>query len=219
MVTKLDERAVSLFEQSLETDVRMLITRYWEAAVGAAAKQLCKARVGRKLEPDWQFLEAAFHADADAWLDGNDPQILKSNVAVATEFAERHPGHNRASTHRRIMRKLAASRIKFYLIKAWGKSANSRPFADYFRAAHALANHDPTIAEAVTISADMKRGALVRYRSAHGEPPADMTIDQITKLAGRSPTIMTVEGLLAVVGGNPRSSDASEVTKRRRFMP
>jgi hypothetical protein len=90
------------------------------------------------------------------------------------------------------MRKLAKERVRFYLIRAWQKSESSRPYSDYFRAGEALGAYDTNYRDIVSAAAETKMGALARYRDKYGEPPAEMTIAELAKLAGRHPTIIPI---------------------------
>ncbi|GGE21452.1 hypothetical protein GCM10011529_30110 [Polymorphobacter glacialis] len=184
----------------VEAELQALIKRHGKAAVRCAATKLCKGRVGRKVEPDWPLLAPYVQADADAWLDGKIPEELRKNNAIAEDFAEKYPGQSRASTHRRIMGKLAKHRVTSYLSAAWKKSENYRPHADYFRAGEALIAHDNRFQNLVSYPAETKKGALARYRDKLGEPPAEMTIAEIAKLAGRHPTAIPMARLLSVLG-------------------
>jgi hypothetical protein len=99
------------------------------------------------------------------------------------------------------MGKLSKRREWFYLVIAWEKSETERPHADYFRAAAALAAHDPILAEVVTTSADAYRGALSRYRDRHGEPPTEISVTEIKERAStRVQTKVTLGALLAALG-------------------
>lgn len=199
MANALFDVGISLEQQTLEAELRKLIQQHGPVVVRKTAERLCKAKVGRKAEKDWLQLKDVIYQDAADWLSGKDPRLLRSNNAIASDFSDKHPGHNRASTHRRIMGKLAKKRESMFLITAWQMSEAEWPFADYFRASQALADLGGSLGELALSLADTKRGVLARYRDAHGEPPKDMTVAAISeKMARQSP--MTLNALMPLSG-------------------
>jgi len=92
------------------------------------------------------------------------------------------------------MGKLAKKRHLMSLLRAWEISEDSRPFAVYFRAAQALAAHDPKFGELVLQIADMDRGRLERYRETFGEPPAEMTIKAIETVLAQPANALSTLG-------------------------
>lgn len=166
-------------QEALDRQLQSLIYRYGAIAVRDTTKRLGKQKRGRKPEPDLALIGPIAKADARDWLDGRQPFALRSNYAIATELTAENPGHNAASTHRRIMGKLAKRREWMVAYYAWQISEKERPYADYFRAVEFLAEKQPSFAQTVFAEADTYRGKLERYREIIGEPPADMTIKEI----------------------------------------
>jgi hypothetical protein len=172
---------------ALETEVRRLISAHGATAVQRAVRKATQKKRGRKAEGDWANLDQAIVQDAIAWLDGEDPFALRSNYQLANEYSERFAGQSRQSTHRRIMRKLSERRRWYFILTAWSISESQRPFADYFRAAEAVAATSPKLRQFVTEETETYRGHLERYRARIGEPEPSKSIKEIESAAQNLP--------------------------------
>ena len=164
---------------TLDDEMRHLVTRHGAAAVKKAAIRLTKKRKGRPAEKDWQELKDVLQQDAMDWLDGRDPFKERSNYSVAKDFTYKNPGHNHASTQRRIMKKLSAKRHIMFLLHAYMISEESRPFGDYFRTVDAIALVDARWGQSINNATDRNRGLLQRYRERFGEPDSFLSIAEI----------------------------------------
>jgi hypothetical protein len=172
---------------ALDEALQGLIRRYGAAHVRMSAAKLGKAKVGRKKIPDWRRMKDDILQDANDWLDGKDPFALRSDYAIAKAYSQKYPGQSHDSTHSRILRKLGEQREYNFRVTAWEISENERPFADYFRAALALAGFSPGLRESVLYLAERYRRDLEQYRASHGEPPPEMTIAAIHEHVARPP--------------------------------
>lgn len=188
-------------QKKLEDELQSLISRHGAKAVRDAVLQLTKGKKGRKPEPDWKELQPYLQQDAIDWLNGVDPFSSRTNYSIACEFSEARPGHNRASTQRRIMRKLATRRKVTCLLRAWSISEDERPYADYFRVCEEVASIDEWWGERIFRWSDMQRGALQRFREKHGEPDPSMTIKQIEEIANRPVGLLASLASVSTLGG------------------
>ncbi|MDR6853612.1 hypothetical protein J2Y54_003132 [Sphingomonas sp. BE123] len=163
---------------SLDAALERLVREFGAAEVRSAALRLTKQKRGRKAERDWPLLQEQMMRDARALLRGASAADLPTNYAIATAFVEQNPGHNPASTHRRIMGKLTKGRdwITWYHVIDIAKK--EEPFIAFFQASYRYP--DGLIFQEHRLrEADRMRGVLERYRGFYGEPPADMTMDAI----------------------------------------
>jgi hypothetical protein len=167
-----------------DDDIRRAIHRYGAEAVKAAVKEATKAKRGRRREPDWPELRDVIHADALEWLAGGDPFAVRSNYAIAKDFAERNPGHSVVSTHKRIERKLSKGpydRRWFTLVTAENLSREAFPYSAHLRALEALAELPEDAAPDLWRSSlDRARATLADYGAREGKlPPEDMTFRRL----------------------------------------
>lgn len=174
-------------QQALDVALKKLIDRYGIDRVRHSVDRLGRRKVGRMKEPDWRRMKDDILQDANDWLDGKEPSVLRSNYSIAKAFSEKHPGQSKAATQARILRKLRAQREYNFRVTAWEISENQRPFAAYFRAATALAKFSPGLRETVVYLADRYQRDLDQYRAAHGEPPPEMTIAAIHERVAHPP--------------------------------
>lgn len=165
--------------RSLDEELNWLIKQHGSDTVREAAKRLTKKKAGRKQEVDLKHLKEWFDQDADDWLDGLDPFALRSNYAMAKHVSLLAKPHYRASTHRRVMRKLAARRASILMVVAWERAEKYRPHADYFRTCEALIAANPKIQVSVLWLADNFRGKVERYKERFGEIDPALTVTQI----------------------------------------
>ena len=164
--------------QSLDAALEKLVREFGAAEVRSAALRLTKQKRGRKAEKDWPLLQEQMMQDARALIRGASVSDLPTNYAIATAFIEQHPGHNPASTHRRIMGKLAKGRDWITWYHVIDIAEKEEPFIVYFE----LSSRYPDgviFQEYCLQKADRMRGVLERYRSLYGEPPVDMTMGAI----------------------------------------
>jgi hypothetical protein len=107
-----------LLSPTLDDEVRRLVFSFGITAVRDAVKRRAKKKIGRPSEKDWPNLRKYIQEDATDWLEGKDPFLLRSNYSISNEYSEIFPGHNRQSTHRRIMQKLSSRRELLMLMEA-----------------------------------------------------------------------------------------------------
>lgn len=182
------------FRVTLDDELKRLIGLHGADTVREAIHRLTKKKVGRKQERDLFDLGDWFEQDAVDWLNGRNPLVLRANYAMAKHVADREKPHNRAATHRRIMRKLSAKRKSIMHILAWQRAHELRPFPDYFRAGEALVALDPKWEETVQWSADNVRGKIERYKSKYGEIDLTLTIPQIDEALNVPDLFSTTNG-------------------------
>lgn len=167
------------FTVTLEDEIGRLVRQHGADAVRDATKRHTKKKAGRKQEVDLKHLKEWFDQDADDWLDGLDPLEIRSNYSMAKHVSQLAPSHYQASTHRRVMRKLAARRASIIMIVAWERAEKYRPHADYFRACDALIAANSLMRDRVEWLADNLRGKVERYKERFGEIDSALTIPQI----------------------------------------
>jgi hypothetical protein len=190
--------------RSLDDQISQLVRQYGADAVREATKRHARKRAGRKQEKDFVLLADWFKQDAVDWLDDRDPFEQRSNYAMAMHVAEQVPPHKRASTHRRLMRKLASRRRSIFLVTAWEIAGRSRPFGDYFRACNALVELDVAFASSVQWMADNVRGKIERYKEQFGEIDPTLTIPDIDEALKPKPLPSldrSIAGLLGSMKG------------------
>lgn len=158
----------ALLPESLDQKMRSLVAQHGADAVRDAAKRATAKRKGRKPEKDWLNLKPWVEQDAEDWLDGRDAFALRSNYAVAKEFAEQFPGHNRYATKERIERKLRAKRRWYMLVVAYERSEVGFPAETYIRALRELDATDPEKWWSSLL--ELGLGRLALYREKFGEP-------------------------------------------------
>jgi len=162
--------ALSGFVNSLDQELALLVGRYGPDAVRDAAKRATKKKRGRKAEKDWPLLRPWLKQDTDDWLAGRDPFALRTNYAIAKQFAEQHPGHSAIATKGRIERKLRARRRWWMLVTAHHETEANFPFSVHLRALRELAAADGH--RVWQSSLENALGRLAFYREEHGEPDA-----------------------------------------------
>lgn len=183
---------MDLVGPTVNDDIRRAIWRYGAEAVKNAVKEETKAKRGRKQERDWPELREVIQSDARDWLQGIDPFAARSNYAIAKDFAERRPGHNTISTHKRIERKLSKrpyDRRWFTLVTAENLSRDAFPYAAHLRALEALTDlPEGMTAQVWQTWLDRARATLADYEAREGEaPPAEMTFREVEeKVKSRS---------------------------------
>jgi hypothetical protein len=165
-------------------DVRRLISRYGSESVKQAIKQLTKPKRGRKPEKDWLLLAPYLKQDVADWLDGRDPIELRSHYAVANAVAADHPGHNQTATAARVMRKLSAKRRWMFLASALSDSETASPYNTHLRTLSELSQFDDVWSRLL----DYAERDVERFREIHGEPAAEMTMEEIKR---RSQNVLT----------------------------
>ena len=97
-------------QQALDGALQKLIERYGIDQIRHSAGRLGRRKVGRVKEPDWRRMKGDILQDANDWLDGKEPSVLRSNYSIAKAFSQKYPGQSKAATHARIMRKLRTQR-------------------------------------------------------------------------------------------------------------
>jgi hypothetical protein len=169
----------------LDAELNTLITRYGKAEVRKASVKLTAGKKGRKQERDWPIIGPEIcRLDALAWIKGQDPFQLRSNYAIAQDFAQRYPGQSITSTHRRIMRKLKEKRQWFFQNLAWSIASDELPFRQYFEVMSRIENRDERWTRILSNDFDLRTGQLESYRSYYGEPDDEMRFPDIeAKLA------------------------------------
>lgn len=180
-----------------EHDVSRLISRYGKDAVLAAVKKLTKAKRGRKAEKDWLLLQPHIEQDAADWLEGREPEKLRSSYSIANAVAADNPGHNQTATATRILKKLSARRRWFFLTVAWQRSESTHPHGVHLRTLKALAKQDETFGKLLNFALN----DVARYRERVGEPGAKMTMDEIKKFTENALLQLAPKGTLGRLTG------------------
>jgi len=165
-----------------DDDIRRAINRYGADAVKAAIKRQTKAKIGRPKLNDWKELAPIIEEHADLWLKGEDPFAAYSNYSIAKNYAAANPGQSAIATHKRIERKLKASRHGrkwFTLVLAFERSKDAYPHPTHIRALEELCELDPQF-PAWSWHLDQIQGSIADYERLHGEPPpAHLTATQV----------------------------------------
>jgi hypothetical protein len=163
---------------TVDDDIRRAIGRHGAQAVKDAIRRRTKKGRGRKSVPDWPEISEILKEDARIWLEGGDPFMARTEYSIAKEYAERCPGHSQVSTHRRMMKKLAAHRIYFTLVQATYLSDDQYPHAAHLRALTELGQigghrgiWETRLALAESYIAD--------YACKFGTPPQNLTMKEI----------------------------------------
>lgn len=168
---------LDLVGPTVDDDIQRAIWRYGLDAVQDAVKRKSKKKRGRKAEPDWPELSKVFKVDARRLLEGGDPFAERTNYSIATEYAERFPGHNRAATHRRILKKLAAKRVLFTLINAHSMSEKECPYSAHLAVLVRLEREAPDWGWAKRLA--FAEQSVRDYKAKHGEPDEGLTMEEI----------------------------------------
>lgn len=162
---------------TVDDDLRRIIRRYGREAVLEAVKRESKRKRGRKAEPDWPELSKTLMEDAKLLLEGGDPFTERSSYSIATAYAEANPGHSRAATHRRILRKLSEKRVILTLLHAHQISDTHYPFQAHIDLLKRISAERPDWAwDDVVASAE---AAVRDYAAKHGPPDPQMTMKAI----------------------------------------
>lgn len=164
---------------TVDDDIRRAIGRYGAKAVREATQRLAKPKRGRKTIDDWPELNQVFQLDARIWLEGGDPFDVKSNYAIAKEYAQKNLGQSAEATHERIERKLATephNRRWYILVFAWHMSHKDWPYSCHLRALEELAPLDPNFRDLLAYAVK----DVQNYTDKVGHsPPPDITMDSI----------------------------------------
>lgn len=173
-----DVPELQIVYESVEHEVRRLIARFGEGAVKAAVKAETKRSPGRKEIKDAPGLREAYYADALDWLAGRDPNSIRSNYAIAKQYADKNPGYSHPATMKRIERKLREVRGWTMLVVAEMIAERDRPFAVYLKVLEALFEANPPIS-----FEDFLRSAkddLAEYETRFvGTVPPDLSIEAV----------------------------------------
>jgi hypothetical protein len=196
-------------ESDLDSAIRALISRHGEEVVREAVSKATKKKRGRKPERDWPLLAENMRLDAIDWLEGLDPFKLRSNYAVAKDFAKLHPGHNEIATKERIEHKLSKKRQRYMLIRATEIARKEYPYTEYLRAVEAMLKHD-TPFETWHKPLEWDRKSVEDYRELIGDPDPSMTFHAIeAELAENQPKMMSLGSIMVhpkgLIGSLPKS--------------
>lgn len=162
---------------TVDDDVRRMISRYGRDAVAGAMKRAIKVKRGRKAEADWPEIDKVLKVDARRLLEGGDPFAERTNYSIAKAYAERHPGHSHAATHRRILKKLADKRVLFTLINAYMIGEDEYPYAAYLSVLKMLAMEMPDMHWGDKLL--RSEGYVNDYTAKHGAPADQLTMKEI----------------------------------------
>jgi hypothetical protein len=187
--------------ERLDAEVRRMIARYGADAVKESVKRLAKGKIGRKPEKDWPELSKDMHEDARSWLDGGDPFTERSSYSIAQGFAGRFPGHSRAATQRRILKKLSGERVFRALTLALHIAEREYPHAAYLRTLGELirTSSNPEICVSLLRFAEE---TLVSYTGMFGSPPDNLPMHAIR--SALNPVGMSASLSTAVVKTRPQ---------------
>jgi hypothetical protein len=180
--------AVELPPPNLLSELLNLERRFGREAVIAEFERLTAPRRGRPPLDDLKLLDPQFERDARALLEGQDPQKVASNKAIAinlsAKLAEgRTEEEALESIERRLMRVLSKHRADRILGKVIATKGNGYPHAAYltalrWRFSNRLLLSEP-IQELAAILADQAEATISRFRERLGEPPDAMTLGEI----------------------------------------
>lgn len=163
---------------TVDDDMRRLIRRYGVEAAQVALKSQSAGKPGRPHENDWLLLADIIREDARDWLAGGNPFKTRSNGAIARDFVEQRPGQSRASTKKRIKLKLSRSRRYVTFCEAERLARSEYPYDQYLRALNALI----VAGKYTALWAEQSYRTLAciaEYTAKFGEPPPNMTIQQL----------------------------------------
>lgn len=172
-------KGYDLVGPTVDDDLRRLTRRYGADEVRAAFKRQTANPLGRPSLRDWPDLRSILESDARSWLDGSDPFIIRSNRSIALAFAASHREQSHDATRDRIMRKLRASRRYFTLVEAERLSEVEYPHAANLRAIRELQKIG-VLRQAWDRLSLIRQGYVADYISKFGEPPAEMTMQELT---------------------------------------
>lgn len=175
---------------TLDEEIQHLMAVHSREVVKDAVQRLAGARRGRpEIAADAELHAHLIKEDAIDWLQGRDALSLRTNNAVAREYAEKQPGHSAPSTKRRMLRKLSGTRARRTIVAAYmltnceetdlaraGLRVTRWPFAAHFRALEALCA-EPDDYWCDVLKND--RRLLDEYRKCKGEPPPDLSWREI----------------------------------------
>jgi len=162
---------------TVDDDLRRIIKRYGRDAVLDAIKREGKKKRGRKAQPDWPELSKVLEEDARTLLEGGDPFPERTNYSIATAYAEANPGHSRAATHRRILRKLSQKRVILTLLSAHQVSHDQYPFEAHLGILRRIDREKPDWAWSDLVA--LAETAVRDYTAKHGPPEPAMTMKEI----------------------------------------
>lgn len=171
---------------TVDDDIRRAIVRYGAKAVREATQRLSKSKRGRKSINDWPELSPIFKQDARIWLEGGDPFEVKSNYAIAKEYALANVGQSVEATHERIERKLGKephNRRWYILLFAFHLSKADWPYSRHLRALEELAPLDATFRDLLAYA--LKDVEIYTDKVGHSPPP-DMAINVIRETSNNA---------------------------------
>lgn len=175
---------------TVDDDIQRAIWRYGREAVLQAVKRKTQKKRGRKAEPDWPELDKVFKLDARRLLEGGDPFAERTNYSIATEYSDRNPGHSRAATHRRILKKLAAKRVLFTLLNAHRISEHEYPYSAHLAVLVRLEKEASGWGWAKRLA--FAEQSVRDYKAKYGPPDENLTMEEIEK--GARALILTDHG-------------------------
>jgi hypothetical protein len=198
-----------LIGPTVDDDIRRAISRYGADAIKNSVKRLTKAKPGRKPERDWPEITDILVEDARKLLSGGNPFSERTNYAIARDHARKGPAHYVASTHRRMMKKLAEKRVKFTYLHAEIIAEEEFGVVDY---AIFLKRMMEVVPEWERYCRE-KLGDVVRaiseYASKFDENPKDLTLAEVEAKAKQpilgaalsDPTLPALGSLFGLSGG------------------
>lgn len=206
-----ESQSFDLVGPTVDDDIRRAINRYGAQAVKDAVKRLTsvKAKRGRKPIKDWPELASVWKADAKIWLEGGDPFAKRANYSIAQDYAAQNPGQSSEATFRRIMRKLAKSRVATTLMYAFPIGETEYPYKAHLKTLRTLAElrgqHEDLW---VKLLEDAER-YIDEYTQKFGPIPENMTMKEVEMrsknplLATAFPSILSTSPLLATMHRAP----------------